>query len=106
MMPVDLWVPGRPKPAERPRLGRRSRAFTPQATIEAENTVAAHWMHRYGHRDPYTGPLALVVDYTVHGHRIQLFPTTSPSAMAGDLDNYLKTTMDGLQKGNAFLDAS
>jgi len=103
---VDLWVPGRPKPAERPRLGRRRKAYTPQATIDAELTVATHYQHNYKGTPPYIGPLYLVVDYNVHGQRIQLLPAPHTSSLRGDIDNYIKTTMDGLQKGQAFANDS
>jgi Holliday junction resolvase RusA-like endonuclease len=103
-MIVDLWVPGCPKPAERPRMTRRGRAYTPAATIEAENAVA-HQYKRMRYEHPLTGPLSLVVDYSPDGHRIHLqeWPATATSPLRGDVDNYLKTTMDGLQKGGAFL---
>ena len=44
MAEAELWVPGRPKVKQRPRLGRRRKAFTPQETLEAEGhaVTAAH----------------------------------------------------------------
>lgn len=101
---IDLWVPGTPKPAERPRMTRRGRAYTPAATLEAEDEVATAYRRKYRGRDIPTGPLSLVVDYGPDGHRIHMWEideyNTSP--LRGDVDNYLKTTMDGLQKGGAF----
>lgn len=107
---VDLWVPGLPVAAERPRLGRRRKAFTPAKTIAAEVAVAAELMRRYGCGPEPTqhlyGPdqaLMLMVDYSADGARIRLTPLADRAkAMRGDVDNYLKTTMDGLQKGGAF----
>lgn len=105
---IDLWIPGRPKPAERPRMTRRGRAYTPAATLEAEDRIATAFTTAYGYY-PVGGamfpnqPLALVVDYANHGERIQFIPLDGAMPpMRGDTDNYLKTTMDGLQKGRAF----
>ena len=103
-MTVDQWVPGLPKPAERPRMTRRGKAYTPQATIDAENEVARRYkLMRY--ETPMIGPISLVVDYSPDGTRITMteWPDHATSPLRGDVDNYLKTTMDGLQKGGAFL---
>jgi Holliday junction resolvase RusA-like endonuclease len=102
---IDLWVAGTPKPAERPRMTRRGRAYTPAATLEAEDAVATAYRRLWRGAEPLTGPLSLVVDYSPDGHRIHLWewPATASSPMRGDVDNYLKTTMDGLQKAGAFL---
>lgn len=107
-MIVSVYVPGRPKPAERPRLGRRRKAYTPTATLEAEDRIAHALQTAYGCRPtdpvfPADTPLRLVIDYSNHGEAIRLEPLneTMPP-MRGDVDNYIKTTMDGLQKGGAF----
>ncbi len=107
---LDLWVPGKPVAAQRPRMTRRGRAYTPQPTIDAEFGIAALAMQQYGCA-PVPGhqlwdddqALLLMVDYSNDGQRIRLVPLPDRSkAMRGDVDNYVKTTMDGLQKSGAF----
>jgi crossover junction endodeoxyribonuclease RusA len=87
-MQTVLEIPGRPVPKGRPRRGRNGRWYTPTATIQYEDFVA--WMarasgDRYGDRD-----------VTV---RIEL---RTSSRLRGDLDNYAKGILDGLQKGGLF----
>lgn len=107
-MIASVFVEGRPKPAQRPRLGRRRKAYTPTATLEAEDRIAHAFGTRYGCSTidplyPAGTPLRLIVDYSNHGEHIRLEPLDAPMpTMLGDVDNYLKTTMDGLQKAGAF----
>lgn len=73
-------------------MTRRGRTYTPQATLEYEQHV----------RDSYDGPL--------HEGPVQLHVELSPtqtlvtiedaawsSPLRGDIDNYLKSLLDGLQ---------
>lgn len=85
---VTVVVPGRPVPKGRPRLG--TRVFTPDRTREFEERVA--WYCRAARvrlRDR-------VVEVTIELH------TRTP--LRGDIDNYAKAVLDGLQKGEAIAD--
>jgi crossover junction endodeoxyribonuclease RusA len=87
-----IVIQGRPVPKGRPRLGRRGRVFTPEKTLIAEASI----------RDAWDGPLfegsvairVLFNDTTTEVTVIEYDGTKSK--LRGDLDNYVKTLMDGL----------
>lgn len=83
---VELVIPGRPVAKGRPRLGRGG-TYTPAATREFEALVA--W-HARAMRLRLGGA-------TVHV-TIELWSRTP---LRGDIDNYAKAVLDGLQKGGA-----
>jgi Holliday junction resolvase RusA-like endonuclease len=107
---VQLVVPGPPRPCERARRGRRGHWYTPADTEDYEQRVAWAWRQA---RAPGFGslPLAVSAHFYVerppshygtgrNSHRVKaghadLIPP-------GDLDNYLKGLLDGLQKARAF----
>ena len=82
-----------PKVKARPRLGRRGRVFTPQATVDAEHTIAA----AFAGVEPFNGPVKVTIDYWKHKQRIAVC-NASGAPLRGDLDNYVKLTLDGLQR--------
>lgn len=105
MMSHTFFVPGRPKSKERPRLGRRRKAYTPEATILAEEAIAKAYADSDG--PLFDGPVHVFVTYTAQGQTITVkeAPDEPPVIFQGDVDNLLKTTLDGLQRaGGAFLD--
>jgi crossover junction endodeoxyribonuclease RusA len=85
-------IEGKPVPKGRPRLGRRGRVFTPQTTLDAEAFIA----------DKYDGPLfegpvKIVVEFSPAGTTIEISEYDGAvSKLRGDVDNYLKLLMDGL----------
>lgn len=82
---IRVVVPGRPVPKARPRLGirgRRSYIYTPESTVEYERTVALFSRQQYS--KPVQGPVAVTVRIYM-GRRGR-----------GDIDNYLKSILDGL----------
>lgn len=90
-------VEGRPVPKGRPRLGQRGRVYTPQPTLDAEAAIAE------AYRGPtFEGPVAVSIDYEADRQVITISRSTFTSSLRGDLDNYIKTTLDGLQKSGAF----
>lgn len=101
-------VPEQPVPAARPRLGKGRQAHTPKRTIEAEEAVAYYFTKEFGF-DPQFHfaddvPLLVQVDYYYDRQvvTIKQHPTLPLSELRGDVDNYAKTTLDGLQKGSCF----
>ncbi|MDO7788803.1 RusA family crossover junction endodeoxyribonuclease [Desulforamulus aquiferis] len=87
-MKVSFSIPGRPVPKQRPRVGKNGSIYTPKNCKEYEKKVAEVAYTVF--RRPYAGPVAL---------EINLFLTSRP----GDLDNYVKSVSDGLNK-IAYLD--
>lgn len=100
MSEFDLWVPGRPIPKGRPRLGRRGRVFTPQTTIDYEAKIA---MATKG-LEQLDGPVEVYLEFSPDGLLIHAWEIDIPavSKLRGDIDNYIKSALDGLQK-NHFL---
>lgn len=104
-MQHTFFVPGRPKSKDRPRLGRRRKVFTPEATLEAEAKIAAAYKASDG--PFFDGPVHLTVMYTFKGQTITIesAPEEPATIWLSDVDNLLKTTLDGLQSpGGAFAD--
>lgn len=85
----------RAKAKQRPRMSRRGRAYTPKATHEFETRVAAGWNKRKRFRDkPVSVSIELGKDFfTVNV--VEIAPE-APSALRGDIDNYVKSILDGL----------
>lgn len=80
---VSFTIPGRPVPKQRPRVGRNGNMYTPNKSREYEKTVG--WAAKQVFKNPISGPVSLQV-------RLHLTSTS------GDLDNYIKTIQDGLNK--------
>lgn len=94
-----LHVPVKPVPKGRPRMTRRGRVFTPQTTLDAEAIIAEAWD---GPR--YEGLVELECVFTPEGTQVIVRPVDgTPSKLRGDIDNYVKLLMDGLN-GVAWLD--
>jgi crossover junction endodeoxyribonuclease RusA len=85
-------IPHKPVAKGRPRLGRRGRVFTPQRTLDAEAAIAAAW-----NGPQFDGPLKLTVVFKQNEMEVTVekYPDGA-SKLRGDVDNYLKTVMDGL----------
>ena len=90
---VTVFVPHKPVPKGRPRMTRRGRVFTPKRTLDAETLVAEAW----GDNPKFTGEVGLVMLLGSDGTLITVFPhDAEPQKLRGDIDNYVKTIMDGL----------
>ena len=90
---VTVFVPHKPVPKGRPRMTRRGRVFTPKRTLDAETLVAEAW----GDNPKFTGDVGIVMLLGSDGTLITVFPhEAEPQKLRGDIDNYVKTIMDGL----------
>jgi Holliday junction resolvase RusA-like endonuclease len=85
----------RAKAKQRPRMSRRGRAYTPKATHDFETKVATGWNKRKRFKDkPVSVSVELGKDYfLVH---VQELDVSTPTALRGDIDNYVKSILDGL----------
>lgn len=96
MTEFRITVPETPKSKGRPRLGRRGRVYTPIATHEAETRIADIWREAKGPK--FDGPVELEVDF--YKDRSEVIVRVSSdiplSGLRGDIDNYIKLVMDGL----------
>ena len=99
-----VTYPSRPQVKQRPRMTRRGKAYTPMATHLAENVIREGW-----NGPKYEGPVFMEVQFSKDGTIVTVgsldelaYPKTP---LRGDIDNYLKLVMDGLN-GAAYLDDS
>jgi Holliday junction resolvase RusA-like endonuclease len=76
-------VPGRPQAKERPRMSY-GRAYTPKKTKEYEAKVYANYKAKHGSKPKLTGLL-----------RVEVFIYFDKNNH-GDVDNYIKIALDGL----------
>jgi Holliday junction resolvase RusA-like endonuclease len=83
-MRVELFIPGRPRPKQRPRVGKGGRVYTPRATKNWEATVGWEWFINVGPRR-FEGPIK--VDLTFN----------YPDRRSVDVDNLIKAVLDGLE---------
>lgn len=86
-----IEIPGRPVAKERARMARGQKPYTPPRTRAYEEHVAQACVVTRRERGR-----TLTYDLDV---RIELH---TKSALRGDLDNYAKSILDGLEKGQLF----
>jgi len=90
----------KPKVKQRPRLGRRGRVFTPVQTLEFERLVNEAY-DGFCAEKPVSLSISLYKDkFTV---TVTEYDTLEPSPLRGDIDNYAKSILDGLN-GVAYTD--
>ena len=94
-MTHTITVETKPIPKGRPRMTRRGRVFTPQTPIDAETIVREAWTGPC-----YDGDVSLVCRFSKEGITLTVSEisegTLTKSTLRGDLDNYVKLLMDGL----------
>lgn len=84
--------PGRPQVKQRPRMTRRGRAYTPIKTHLAEDVIRDGW-----DGPKFEGPLWMRAKFTKAGTEVTVgIYDGEVSSLRGDIDNYVKLVMDGL----------
>lgn len=85
----------KPKVKQRPRLGRRGRVYTPVQTLEFERAVRDAW-------EGFTATKPCAVTITLYRDKFTVTitedTTLKPSSLRGDIDNYAKSILDGLNR--------
>lgn len=96
--PVTYDFP--PKVKQRPRMTRRGRVFTPAATLEFEGRVRDGW-----DRELMVGDISVTIVLHKDWFEVEVEPyeDDETSGLRGDIDNYAKSILDGLN-GTAFTD--
>ena len=90
-----ITVSRKPKVKARPRHNKRGQVFTPKSTLEEEDHVAAAWSEQVG--EILSGPLEVYVAYSPSETILHVLPSPHGSrTLRGDLDNYVKLTLDAL----------
>jgi len=92
----------RPKSKQRPRMTRSGRAYTPKETKEYESNIANAYSGVLFAEGPLHVTLIFDNDKTEITIR-SMRPKRSPSKLRGDIDNYAKSVLDGLN-GVAYTD--
>ncbi|HCV02916.1 MAG TPA: hypothetical protein DG048_09745 [Pseudoalteromonas sp.] len=93
---IEFIVEGRPKPKGRPRMTRRGRVYTPAETIEAEELYAETVKDKY---EPIDGPVSVVLTFGKDNTYVHISSVKEwKSPLRGDLDNYIKLALDGIQR--------
>jgi len=96
-MQHTIIIQGKPTPKGRPRLGRRGRVFTPVKTLEAEANVRGAWLMSDGPK--FEGPVQIRVVFSGTETEVTVLDYDGEvSKLRGDIDNYIKTLMDGLNE--------
>ena len=82
---ISFIVPGRPRPKQRPRIGRNGAVYTPRETRDYERFVGWCALQAMGGEKPIAGPVALEALFYFK------------NCKTPDLDNCIKALLDGLQ---------
>ena len=85
----------KPMVKQRPRMTRRGKAYTPIKTHLAENALADGWTG-----PKFLGPVYMDVQFSKDGTVVTVGVLDSSeygtTPLRGDIDNYVKLVMDGL----------
>src|SRR5262245_17741489 len=95
-MEFSFTIPGRPQVKERPAFRRTGHSYTPKKTKEAEKRIKELY-----DGPKFTGPIAVSIGLTSEETVVHIIDAEWDSPLRGDIDNYVKLVLDGLQ-GVAF----
>jgi len=88
-----LTIPVRPKAKGRPRAGKYG-MYTDKATREYEALIKQAWVDAGGPK--FEGPVTLTLTFHKDHVDAMVTETQETSNLRGDVDNYVKSLMDGL----------
>lgn len=99
---IDVTVPWTPHAKGRPRFVKATgTAYTPPKTREAENAIRAAFLQAVGDNfTPFDSPICIEVELGDSEFRLvirECEPHTNRK-LRGDIDNYMKTIGDALNK--------
>ena len=95
MIPYTIGVDRRPKVTARPRHNKKGQVFTPKTTLQEEDHVAEAWLKQGGHITDE--PVEVILAYSPTHTIITVMPSPhNAKTLRGDLDNYVKLTLDAL----------
>ena len=99
-MKHTIKVPAKPMAKQRPRVLRTGHTYTPKVTLDYEKKFKEAW-------DGPTFESPVSVDIVLYKDKVKVTITEEPeekkSSLRGDVDNYAKSILDGLN-GIAYLD--
>jgi Holliday junction resolvase RusA-like endonuclease len=95
-----LFVNGKPHPKERPRFNRHTGSvYTPEKTERAEQRIRDLWEAAGYPPFPAGTPLEVELIFNRDGTYVIVREIEQEKIeLRGDIDNYLKTVMDGLNR--------
>ena len=92
-----IVVDRRPTVKARPRVTKKGYAYTPKKTLEAEDIVSAAWAEQVG--EIFSGPGEVTIRYSPTETILTVMESPHDAGvLKGDLDNYVKLTLDALNK--------
>jgi len=91
---TTFTIHGKPVAKERPRSSKNGHFYTPQKTKDFETLVA--WSYKAVSNKKYEDAVAVEIDFFRKKPKVckRLFPITR----TGDIDNQIKSILDGLNK--------
>jgi Holliday junction resolvase RusA-like endonuclease len=100
-MKHTITIPIKPMAKQRPRMNTKTRhVYTPKVTLEYENKLKEAW-----DGPQFESPVS--VDIVLYKNKVKVTITEEPaekkSSFLGDIDNYTKAILDGLN-GTAYVD--
>lgn len=109
-MEVKIDIDGKPVPKARPRMTRRGVVYTPKTTLDAEARIRSAFISEVGETDPTDKPIVLEVAFFYEPPKSwskikRASAMLTPKVSRPDVDNLVKTVMDGLN-GVAWVDDS
>lgn len=108
-MTTQIFVPGKPKGKGRPRLttiGGHAHAYTPKTTAEYEEQILTAFIDKYGDfryseheylKMSVIAAMPIPSSFNKKEKQQALEQTLRPATRTSDLDNIVKSAMDGLQ---------
>lgn len=99
-MKHTIKVPIKPKSKQRPRVLRTGHTYTPKVTLEYEAQIKEAW-----DGPQFQSPVSVEIILYKNEIKITITEETEEkkSSLRGDIDNYAKSILDGLN-GKAYVD--